>query len=338
MFYFQDPEYFLALAAVPVMLLLFFLLIRWKKRAMKKIGDPPLVKQLINGFSSSRFTLKFLLVLLAFVACAFALASLVSPQGSQKVKRNGIDLMIALDVSNSMLADDIKPNMLERAKQIVSKVIDRLSDDRIGIVIFAGKAYLQMPMTTDHSAAKMYLTSASPDDVPTQGTVISQALKMCYTAFNTKEKKYRAIVLITDGEDHDEEAIKTTKELDRDGIMVNTIGIGSPQGAPIKDKETNDYKRDENGAVVITRLNEEELKAIAQNGNGLYQLYTSADAVADRLAKQLSGIGQTTLVDASSAVYENYFWYFLLAALTLLVLEMLIPERKKIKTREGGIE
>src|SRR6478672_8973567 len=120
MFYFQDPEYFLALAAVPLMLLLFFLLIRWKKRAMKKIGDPPLVKQLINGFSSSRFTLKFLLVLLAFVACAFAVASLVSPQGSQKVKRNGIDLMIALDVSNSMLADDIKPNRLERAKQIVS--------------------------------------------------------------------------------------------------------------------------------------------------------------------------------------------------------------------------
>jgi Ca-activated chloride channel family protein len=331
MYYFQNPEYLIALAAIPLMLLLFFLLTRWKKRAIKKIGDPPLVKQLIRGFSSTRFTLKFLLVLIAFTACAFAAASLVSPKGSQKVKRNGIDLMIALDVSNSMLADDIKPNRLERAKQIVSKIIDRLPDDRIGIVIFAGKAYLQMPMTTDHSAAKMYLSSASPDDVPTQGTVISQALKMCYSAFNTKEKKYRAIVLITDGEDHDEEAIKTTKELFKDGIMVNTIGIGSPQGAPIRDKETNDYKRDENGATVITRLNEAELQEIAQNGNGLYQLFTSADAVADRLAKHLSGIGETTLVDTSFGVFENYFWYFLLAALTILVLEMLIPERKKIK-------
>jgi tetratricopeptide (TPR) repeat protein len=331
MLYFQDIEYLYALAAIPFMLLLFFLLIRWKKRAIKKIGDPPLVKQLIKGFSSTRFTLKFLLILIAFALCAFAIASLVSPMGSQKVNRTGIDVMIALDVSNSMLADDIKPSRLERAKQIVSKVIDKSGDNRIGIVIFAGRAYLQMPMTTDHSAARMYLSSASPDDVPTQGTVISQALKMCYTAFNTKEKKYRAIVVISDGEDHDEEAIKTTKELAQNGIMVSTIGIGSPQGAPIRDKATNDYKRDENGATVITRLNEEELKSIAQNGNGLYQLFTSADEIADRLAKQLSGIGQSTLVDSSFAVYENYFWYFLLAALSLLVLESLIPERKKIK-------
>ncbi|MEP6615108.1 MAG: VWA domain-containing protein [Ginsengibacter sp.] len=332
MYYFQDIEFLYILAAVPLMLLLFILLIRWKKRAVKKIGDPRLVKELIKGYSPSLFTFKFFLVLTAFIACVLAVASFVSPQGSQKVKRTGIDLMIGLDVSNSMLADDIKPNRLERAKQIVSKVIDRLSDDRIGIVIFAGKAYLQMPMTTDHSAAKMYLSSASPDDVPTQGTVISQALKMCYSAFNTREKKYRAILLITDGEDHDEEAIKTTKELARNGVMVNTIGIGSPQGAPIRDKETNEYKRDENGATVITRLNEEELKSIAENGNGLYQLYTSADDVADRLANQLAGIGKTSLVDSSTAVYENYFWYFLLAALTLLVAEMLVPERKKIKT------
>jgi Ca-activated chloride channel family protein len=239
--------------------------------------------------------------------------------------------MIALDVSNSMLADDIKPTRLERAKQVISKIIDKLSDDKIGIVIFAGKAYLQMPMTTDHSAAKMYLSSASPDDVPTQGTNISLALKMCYAAFNTKEKKYRSIILITDGEDHDEDAITVTKQLADEGIMVNTIGIGSPQGAPIHDLKTNDYKKDEAGNTVISKLDEDELKKIAQNGKGLYQLFSSADEVAGNIEQQLSGIGQTTLTDTSLINFENYYWYFLIAAFIFLTADFFISERKKIR-------
>jgi Ca-activated chloride channel family protein len=328
MIHFQHIENLLALAAIPFILLLFFLLLRWKKNAVKKIGDEKLVKQLTSGFSSKLFNLKFILIVVAFSLGSIALASLVKPEGSQKINRKGIDVMIALDVSNSMLAEDIKPDRLERAKQIVSKIIDKLNDNRIGIVIFAGRAYVQMPMTTDHSSAKMYLAAISPDDIPTQGTVISEALKVSYAAFNTKEKKYRSIILITDGEDHDEDAIKITRQLAEDGVMVNTIGIGSPQGALIHDKETNDYKKDENGNRIISRLNEDELKSIAQNGNGLYQLFTSTNEVADNLQKKLSGLGQTTLTDTAFANYKYYFWYFLLAALLLLVMEFFIPERK----------
>jgi len=337
MFRFQHIEFLYALAAIPFMVLFYFLLTRWKKNAMKKIGDPLLVKQLIQGFSSKLFAVKFILVVLAFSLCAFAVADLVKPEGTQKINRKGIDVMIALDVSKSMLAQDIKPNRLERAKQLISKIIDKLADDKVGIVVFAGRAYLQMPLTTDHSAAKMYLASASTDNVPTQGTVISQALKMSYAAFNTKEKKYRAIILISDGEDHDEDAIKVTKQLADEGIMVNTIGIGSMQGAPIMDNETNEFKKDESGNTVISKLNEEELKSIAQNGNGLYQLFSSADEVADNVHKKLMTIGQTTLTGSSFGVYKNYFWYFLVAAFIILLIENFIPEKIKMNDLKRGL-
>lgn len=337
MFRFQHIEFLYVLAAIPLMVLFYFLLISWKKKAMKKIGDPPLVKQLIQGFSSKLFALKFILVVLGFAFCGFAVADLVKQEGTQKINRKGIDVMIALDVSNSMLAEDVKPNRLERAKQLVSKIIDKLADDKVGIVIFAGKAYLQMPLTTDHSAAKMYLASASTDNVPTQGTVINQALKMSYAAFNTKEKKYRAIILISDGEDHDEDAIKVSKQLAEEGVMVNTVGIGSPQGAPIMDRETNQYKKDENGNTVISRLNEEELKLIAQHGNGLYQLFTGADQAADNIQRKLSTIGQTTLTGSSFGVYKNYFWYFLLAAFIILMIENFLPEKLKSNVARRGL-
>ncbi|MEO5781981.1 MAG: VWA domain-containing protein [Ginsengibacter sp.] len=304
---------------------------------MKKIGDPPLVKQLIQGFSSKLFVTKFILILLGFSLCAFAVADLVEPIGTQKINRKGIDVMIALDVSKSMLAQDIKPNRLERAKQLISKIIDKLADNKVGIVVFAGRAYLQMPLTTDHSAAKMYLSSASTDNVPTQGTVISQALKMSYAAFNTKEKKYRAIILISDGEDHDEDATKVTKQLADEGVMVNTIGIGSMQGAPIMDNETNELKKDENGNTIVTKLNEEELRSIAQNGNGLYQLFTSADEVADNVNNKLSTIGQTTLTGSSFGVFKNYFWYFLLAAFIILLIENFLPEKIKMSSMKSAL-
>lgn len=333
MFEFRHIDYLYTLAGIPVLVLLYIWLIRWKKTVTKKIGDPSLVQQLVQGYSPKLFMFKFILITLAFGLCAFAVSDIVKPEGQEKIIRTGIDVMIALDVSKSMLAEDIKPNRLERAKQVIGKIIDKLSNDRIGLVIFAGKAYLQMPMTTDHSAAKMYLSAASPDDVPTQGTVFSDALKMCYAAFNTKEKKYRTIVLITDGEDHDEDAIKVTGELADQGIMVNTIGIGSPAGAPIMDKETNDYKKDENGNTVISKLNEEELKEIAAKGNGLYQLYTNTDEVTANLQTKLSSLGETTLVDSAFANYKTYFNYFLWAALVFLVLELFIAETWKQKSK-----
>ena len=215
--------------------------------------------------------------------CSFAVANLRKQSGKGQVTRKGIDVVIALDVSKSMLAEDIQPNRLERAKQTVAKIIDKLGDNRIGLVIFAGRAYMQMPVTTDHSAARLYLSGISPDDVPTQGTVISQALQTCYAAFNTKEKKYRAVILITDGEDHDDEALKVTKQMAEEGIMINTVGIGSPDGAPVPDPGTGRQKTDENGNPVVSKLNEKELMDIAKAGNGLYQLFNGSDEVAGNL-------------------------------------------------------
>jgi len=336
MLHFQYIEYFIALAAVPLMIFLYLRLINWKRKTEKKIGDPALVKELIAQYSSKRFLTKFILFICAFTLCAFAVAGLVVPDGTQKINRRGTDLMIALDVSKSMLAQDIQPNRLERAKQVVSKIIDNSPDNKIGLVVFAGRAYLQMPLTVDHEAAKMYLSSASPDDVPTQGTVISDALKMCYAAFNPKEKTFKSVLLISDGEDHDNEAIKVTKELAKDGIMVNTIGIGSPQGAPIMDPASGQYKKDEKGETVISKLNEQELSDIAKNGNGIYQLYTNTDAVAANVKRQLSKIGnEATISDSSYASFKQYFQYFLGAAFVLLLIEFFFSEKKKLKIKSA---
>ena len=330
MFHFQHIEYLLALAVVPLMILLYAFVIRSKKNTIKKIGDTALVNQLIKDYSPAKFFVKFVLITAAFVVGVIALANPRTPQGTTMVNRSGIDVMVALDVSKSMLADDIKPNRLERAKQFVTKLIDKLPNDRIGIVVFAGRAYLQMPLTTDHSAAKMYLSSATTDVVPTQGTVIGDALKMCYAAFNTQEKKYKAVVLLSDGEDHDEAAIKITKALAGEGVMINTVGIGSPEGTTIIDPATNETKRDAAGSPVITKLNEEELKNIATNGNGLYQLFTNTDEVVDNVDKQLKAMGQRAITENSLVNYRNFFPWLLGIGLILLLIEFFMTEIKQL--------
>jgi len=330
---FQHINYLIALAAIPLMLLLYFLVLHWKRKTINKIGDAQLVTEIIKNHSPQKFALKFVLILVAFTMGVLALANPRSPKGAEQVTRNGIDVMIALDVSKSMLAQDIKPNRLERAKQALSKLIDKLSNDRVGIVVFAGRAYLQMPLTGDHGAAKMFLTSASVDIVPTQGTVISEALKMCHASFNTKEKKYKTVILISDGEDHDEGALKIARQMTEEGTVINTIGIGSPQGSTIIDELTNQEKKDVNGNTVITRLNEEELKTIAEIGNGSYQLFTNTEELVNKLEKQLTAMSKRTIIQNSLVNYKYYFPYFLMVALLLLVAELFLSERRS-KGRE----
>ena len=336
MIHFQYIENLIALLVLPIMIVLYLAIIKWKKNTAKKIGDPLLVKELTSQYSPKKFLVKFLLFITSFALCAFAVAGLVEPDGTQKINRKGTDIMICLDVSKSMLAEDIKPNRLERAKQVISRIIDNSPDDRIGLVIFAGRAYLQMPMTVDHAAAKMYLSSASPDDVPSQGTVISQALKMCFAAFNPKEKTYKSVILISDGEDHDEDALKVAKQLAAQGIMINTVGIGSPQGAPIMDTETGQYKTDDNGQTVISKLKQEELSGIAKAGNGIYQLYSNTDEIAKNIKTRLSNIGQETVSsDSSFAAFKQYFQYFLAAAFLLLLIEFFLSEKKKLNFKNA---
>jgi tetratricopeptide (TPR) repeat protein len=335
---FQHIEYLIALAVIPLLLVMYFVVLLWKKRTIKKIGDPLLVREMIKNYAPQKFALKFVLVLLAITSGVFALANLRSPKGMEQVSRNGIDVMIALDVSKSMLAQDIKPNRLEKAKQAISKLIDKLSNDRIGIVVFAGRAYLQMPLTGDHGAAKMYLSSASTEVVPTQGTVISDALKMCNASFNSKEKKYKSVVLISDGEDHDGGALKIADQMADEGIVINTVGIGSPQGSTIIDELTNQPKQDVNGNTVITRLNEDELMKIAEHGNGAYQLFTKTDELVTKLDAQLGTMDQRTVTEDSLVNYENFFPYFLMLTLILLVVELFISERKSIGNLQSAID
>lgn len=328
---FQYIQYFFILLAIPFFIALYFYVLNWKKKTIKKIGDERLVKELIKNYSPQKFALKFTLIVAAFLFCVMALANLRSASGTQKVNRNGIDVMIALDVSKSMLAQDVQPNRLERAKQVLNKLIDKLSNDRIGIVVFAGRAYLQMPLTADHSAAKMYLATANTDAVPTQGTVIGDALKMCYASFNTKEKKYKSVILISDGEDHDESAVKMATQMATEGVMINTVGIGSIDGATIIDAATNEVKKDNQGNTVISKLDETTLKEVAAKGNGIYQLFSNADNVVNVLDKQLNTMDQRTVTEDSLVNYKTYFQWFLVIAFLLLGIELFISEKKSSK-------
>ncbi len=330
---FQHIEYLLLLAIIPVLAGLFAYAVYRKKKAAKQIGDPGLVQLLSRNYNPRAYLTKFLLVAVSAGLLVITMANLRSPAGTEKVSRNGIDVMIALDVSKSMLAQDIKPTRLDRARQVLSKLVDRLSNDRIGIVVFAGKAYLQMPLTADHSAAKMYLAAASPESVPAQGTVIGDALKMCYSSFNTKEKKYKAIVLVSDGEDHDENAVKLARQMSEEGVIIYTIGIGSQEGIQLIEETTGQPKTDAQGNVVISKLNEEELKEIAQNANGQYMFFRNTDAVVDMLTNQLAGMDQRNVTDDSLVNYKSWFQYLLLAVLALLLIESFISENRRIKIR-----
>ncbi len=325
---FENPWFLLTLIGAVLMALLFIGVVRWKRSTIKKIGDEKLVRQLINGYSPKKFRFKFFLVLLGFILTAMGVSNLQYPKEVEQINRQGIDVMIALDVSKSMLAQDIQPNRLERAKQLTSKLIDRLSNDRVGLVLFAGRAYLQMPLTTDHSAAKMYVNTASINSVPTQGTVIGDALNLCNTAFEEKQKKFKAVILITDGEDHDESAVEVAKKMAAEGVMLHTIGVGSSSGTQLIDPETNQVKKDNMGVPVVTRLNEKELIDLAQVGSGEYQMLMDTEAAVAKILAQINTMEKRTITDNSLMNYRSFFQWFIGVAIILLMFELLISERK----------
>ena len=315
--------------ALGVFIFLFFLLLRWKRKTVKKIGDKNLVKQLIKNFSSRLFTLKFILFLVAFALGVVAVANLRKPGTADNISRKGIDVVIALDVSKSMLATDLPPDRLERAKQMILRLMNQMPDDRIALVLFAGKAYMQMPLTVDHGAAAIFVSSASPDAIPAQGTVFSEALRMSARAFNNREGRFKSVVLISDGEDHDQETVKATDELAQQGVMVCTVGIGSPEGSQIPDSATHDFKRDAMGNIVISKLNEDILKQIAEKTNGVYVHFDSSEQTVSALMAQLSQVERKTFTDVSLLNYKTYYMWFTMAMFLLLIFEFILPERKR---------
>jgi Ca-activated chloride channel family protein len=325
---FQHIEYLVALATIPLLVVLYFQLLYWKKNTIKKIGDQRLVQALIVNYSPTNFLFKFMFFALALAAVIAASANLQKPGAMDNVQRKGVDVVIAIDVSKSMLAEDIKPNRLERARQLVYKLMEQLPNDRVGLVLFAGRAYLQMPLSTDHAAARMYIQQAGPEVVPTQGTIISEALRASNSAFNSKERKFKSIVLISDGEDHDPQAVPLAQQLAQDGVMINTIGIGSAEGAPIMDPATNENKKDANGNTVISKLNEAELQQLASATKGVYVKLNEVDAAVNAITKQLSTIESSSLDDNAFRDYKSYFQWFLAIAFALLMIEFFLPERK----------
>lgn len=330
--HFEHKEFIWLFTLLPVLLLLFLLLLQWKKRSVNRIGDKHLVKLLIEDYSQKLFNTKFIVTSVAFAAGILAVMNLREPGKQSAENRVGIDVAITLDVSNSMLATDIAPSRLERAKQFITKLMDAMPDDRIALIVFAGKAYLQMPLTNDHGAAALFVASAGPGIVTQQGTDIRDALEMSANAFSTIDEHYKTVIMITDGEDHNENAVATAKKLAAQGVMVNTVGIGSPEGATITDPVTGLQKKDENGNTVISKLNEEVLKQVAQATNGTYTHLQSSDDAVKLILSQVSQIEKKAFGDFSRMNFDTYYYLFAGIMFLLLTVELFIPEVKKIVT------
>lgn len=327
---FQYHEALWLLALIPFFLLLFIFYRSWKKKAVKKMGDVRLIKELTKSYSAAKTLIKISLLLIAFALGCIALANPRKPDKKSGESRKGIDVVIALDVSNSMRATDIAPDRLLRAKQFVAKFIDNLQDDRIGLVVFAGYAYAQMPLTFDYDAARLYVSSADPANISAQGTSIGDAFDKSNILFGEDNDRFKSIVLITDGETHDENAMDKLKELANKGVMVNTVGIGSTEGATMVDTAGN-VKTDASGQPVVTKLNENFLQKIAQATNGVYVHLQNSDAAVKQIRAQYSQIAKKALGDTSLYHYQTFYAWFTLPMLLLLIAEIFLPDRKKVK-------
>lgn len=330
MFRLAHPQMLYLLLVIPVLIALFILAQQLKKKAFASLGEWPLLQRLMPDYSRSRGTVKLILFLLAWVFLVVGLADPQTGSKLEKIKRKGIDLVFALDVSNSMLAQDIAPNRLERAKQAINRLLDNMENDRVGLVVFAGKAYVQMPMTTDYSAAKLFLSNINPGMIPTQGTAIGDAIETSANCFG-KNKQSKAIVLITDGENFEDDAVEAAQSASSSGIRVYAIGMGLPEGAPIPIMNSGvqiGYKKDRQGNTVISRLNDELLKEIASAGKGVYIRANNSQAGIKEVFDQINSLEKVEYDSKIFSDYEDRFQFFLLAGLLILFAELFITDRK----------
>ena len=326
---FENIEYLLGLLILIPLVLLFVYVLRWKQSAKKKLGDVRLVDLLTKEYSPHRYRLKIYIVLIALSLGMMAITNLRKPLQIKGSKAKGIDVMIALDVSKSMLSQDEKPTRLDKAKLFINQLTEKLENNRVGLIVFAGQAYLQMPLTADATATKMFVGNASPDFIAVQGTNLSAALQLADASLDTKEKKYKTVILITDGEDHEDKAIDVAKELADHGTVLHTIGVGSAEGSPITEPGTSDYKRDENGQTIISKLNETLLKQLAQTAGGTYHQLSNTTTVSDELVAELNGMEKKAISSAGGYVeYQLFYPFFLAITVLLLIAEVFISERK----------
>ncbi len=330
MFRFGNIEYLWGLLIIPLLTLFFIWSRIARRRALKKFGQQEILQHLMPFSSKGRPVLKFVILMLAL---AFIIVGTARPQFGSKlktVKREGIELMIALDVSNSMMAEDIQPNRLERAKRAISRLIDRLKDDKIGLIVFAGDAYTQLPITSDYNSAKLFLNSVNTQIVPKQGTAIGAAIDLARKSFTPNGEANKAIVIITDGENHEDDAIASAKAAVDEGIVVHTIGMGLPSGSPIpvlKNGQT-DYLKDRDGKVVVTKLNEQMLEQISAAGQGIYVRANNAQVGLNALFDEMNKMEKQEMETRTYSEYDDQFQYFFAIGLFLLLLEFVILERK----------
>lgn len=340
MFAFEHGYLLFLLILIPLWTGLYMLLWFRRRKLWAKLGDERLLLQLVPDYSAYRQHVKFSLMMLALAFIIMGLANLRIGSKLQKSKRKGVDIMIALDVSNSMLAQDIKPSRLARAQMAVSKLIDGFEDDQIGIIAFAGRARVLLPVTIDYAAAKSQVEAVSPDFIPQQGTAIGEAIAMADSAFSKKSRNNKAIIVISDGENHEDDAVAAAASSAGSGIPVYTVGMGSQAGAPIPVAEEQNgvvYKKDGNGNTIVTKMNEKMLQDVALAGKGSYAGAGSADAALGKIFDEVSKIGRKEYEALEFAEFHSTYMYFMLAALLTLFAEALIFGRKTRLTRNWTV-
>jgi len=331
MFRFGNIEYLNFLFTIPVLLILLYYILYSRRRAINRYGNPEVLAELMPEASAGKSVLKYLLLLGALI---FFILGIARPQFGSKlreVKREGVEIIIALDVSNSMLAEDIAPNRLERAKQAISKLVDRLVNDRIGLIVFAGDAYVQVPITTDYVSVKLFLESISTEIVPKQGTAIGSAIEMGMKSFTPAENSSKALILITDGENHEDDAVQAARLATEKGITVHTIGIGSPEGSPIPVYGTagqKSYRRDKQGEIIISKLNEKMLQEIVAAGNGVYIRSTDSRVGLNAIFDEINKMEKQEMDAKIYSDFDERFQYMFGAGLILLLIEFFVLERK----------
>lgn len=330
MFRFEHPEFLWALALIPLLVAFYILMNRYRKRDMQRFGELGLVFKLVPEYSQRKHNVKFIIGMIALAFLTIAWANPQRGSKKQKVKRESVDVFIALDVSQSMMSQDIQPSRMERAKRFVADLTDALKGNRIGSVVFAGNAYLQMPLTTDYSAAKLFAKSANSGMAPTQGTALAEAIKLVQQSFKRDDKHQKALVIVTDGEDHEAEVEETASDALADGIVIYTIGVGTIDGANIPTFEDGiqDVKRDINGEVVVTSLNENMLRSVAKAGGGNYFNLKTDRKIISQLKERIEQLDKREFEQRIFEAYESYFQIPLAIGLLLIILEFLLDFRK----------
>jgi Ca-activated chloride channel family protein len=331
MFQLDEKIWFWILGIIPVIFLVFFVLQIWKHRAQRAFANKSMFRKLSPNTSLFKSILKIVVLCLAI---AFLAIALVNPKIGTKletVKREGVDIVFAVDVSKSMLAEDVAPNRLEKAKQLVTQIINNLASDRVGIIAYAGKAFPQLPITTDYSSAKMFLQNMNTDMLSSQGTAINEAINLARTYYDDDEQTNRVLIIISDGEDHSNMSANVAEEAAEEGIRIFTIGVGTTKGDRIPEKRNGivlNYKKDNNGETVITRLDEDTLKAIANEANGVYINGNRTSTVVEEIRDILNKMDKKEFEAKQFADFESQFQWFLGAGIFLLFIDIFLLERK----------